>query len=119
MNKLLATLIAGVAAFALTGSVIAADTQSQPSTQQEPTQQEQVPAQGQSDTTADPQAGQSGTTADPQAGQSGTTADPQAAQGADTTENPEYSAALKKCDSMSGAQKDKCIDSAKKKHGQM
>ena len=31
----------------------------------------------------------------------------------------EYQAALKKCDEMSGAEKEKCIEDAKKKHGQM
>jgi hypothetical protein len=31
----------------------------------------------------------------------------------------EYQAALKKCDPLAGAEKQKCIDEAKKKHGQM
>jgi hypothetical protein len=39
-------------------------------------------------------------------------------QGAQTT-NEEYQAALKKCDAGPAADKQKCIDAAKKKHGQM
>jgi len=31
----------------------------------------------------------------------------------------EYQAALKKCDSLPAAEKQPCIDAAKKKHGQM
>lgn len=31
----------------------------------------------------------------------------------------ELAAALKKCDSLTGAEKDKCVDAAKKKFGQM
>ena len=31
----------------------------------------------------------------------------------------EYTAALKKCDSLTGTDKSQCVDAAKKKHGQM
>ena len=31
----------------------------------------------------------------------------------------EYSAALKKCETLSGSEKAKCTEAAKKKHGQM
>lgn len=41
---------------------------------------------------------------------------PTAQPGAD---NPEYQAALKKCDPLTGGDKQKCIDAAKKKFGQM
>jgi hypothetical protein len=34
-------------------------------------------------------------------------------------QNEEYQAALRKCESLSAADKQKCIDAAKKKHGQM
>ena len=34
-------------------------------------------------------------------------------------DNPEYQAALKKCADLAGGEKQKCIDAAKKKHGQM
>jgi hypothetical protein len=34
-------------------------------------------------------------------------------------QNEEYQAALKKCESGPAADKQKCIDAAKKKHGQM
>jgi uncharacterized protein HemX len=41
------------------------------------------------------------------------------AQQDDAKKQEEYQAALKKCDPMQGAEKTKCIDEAKKKHGQM
>ncbi len=98
MNRILATSMAGVVALVLSTFATAADTQSQPSAQQEPTQQEQVPNQG----------------------QSGASVDSQAKPGTDNGgQNRDYSAALKKCNSMSGAQKDKCIDSARKQHGKL
>jgi len=41
------------------------------------------------------------------------------AQQDDAKKQEEYQAALKKCDPLTGAEKQKCIDTAKKKHGQM
>lgn len=40
--------------------------------------------------------------------------------GGDATQREqEYLAALKKCDPLAGAEKQKCVDAAKKKYGQM
>ena len=49
----------------------------------------------------------------------GTAADP-AAGGATTSKGEqEYLSALKKCEPLTGADKDSCIEAARKKHGQM
>jgi hypothetical protein len=37
----------------------------------------------------------------------------------DTVRSREYSSDLRKCDSMSGTEKSRCVSAAKKKHGQM
>jgi hypothetical protein len=100
MTKLLATLIAG-ATLAVATPLLAADnsspsnSQARPS-QNQPTQQEQVPVQ-----------------------KDNATSNPQARPNQDSAQNPEYAAALKKCDSMSGSSKTSCVDTAKKKYGQM
>jgi hypothetical protein len=44
---------------------------------------------------------------------------PQGQPGSAEQREQEYLAALKKCDSVAAADKQKCIDAAKKKHGQM
>jgi hypothetical protein len=44
---------------------------------------------------------------------------PQGQPGTPEQREQEYLAALKKCDSGAAADKQKCIDAAKKKHGQM
>jgi hypothetical protein len=100
MTKLLATLIAG-ATFAVATPLLAADNNGQTNspakpTQNQPTQQEQVPMQ-----------------------KDNGTSNPQARPNQDSAQNPEYAAALKKCDSMSGSSKTSCVESAKKKYGQM
>jgi hypothetical protein len=100
MSKLLAILIAGTT-LAFAAPLMAADNtnQSNPQakpTQSQPTQQEQVPMQ-----------------------KDNKTSNPQARQNPDGTQSPEYAAALKKCDSMSGSSKTDCVDAAKKKYGQM
>jgi uncharacterized protein HemX len=41
------------------------------------------------------------------------------AQQDDAKKQEEYQAALKKCESLPAAEQQKCIDAAKKKHGQM
>jgi hypothetical protein len=99
MNHLAVNFIAG-AAVALSASVFAVDThrsqQLEPNQAQEPTQQEQVPAQN------------------------GTTEVPPPAPGVDAAAvNPEYAAALKKCESMTGARKAACADGVRTKFGQM
>jgi hypothetical protein len=94
MNKLLAILVAGLAAWAIAGTVTAADN----NRSQQPTQQEQIPAQRHTNAPGDTQG---------------------SPKSESTEQNPQYAAALKKCDAMSGARKTKCVDSAKKKFGQM
>jgi hypothetical protein len=101
MNKVVVTLAAGATALALSGPVAAVDThrsqQADPTQAQDPTQQEQVPVNAQNGAT-----------------------DLQAAPNADATAiNPEYAAALKRCDSMTGARKAACADAARTKFGQM
>lgn len=100
MSKLLATLIAGTT-LAIATPLLAADNNGQSNsqarpTQNQPTQQEQVPMQ-----------------------KDNGTGNPQARPNQDTTQSPEYAAALKKCDSMSGSSKTNCVDAARKKYGQM
>ncbi|MEO8005912.1 MAG: hypothetical protein ABI771_13445 [Betaproteobacteria bacterium] len=96
MTKLLATLIAGTT-LAFATPLMAADNNGQAKpTQNQPTQQEQVPMQ-----------------------KDNGTSNPQARPNQDGAQNPEYAAALKKCDSMSGTGKTNCVDAAKKKYGQM
>jgi PBP1b-binding outer membrane lipoprotein LpoB len=100
MNKFVITFVAAAAALVLSGLAAAVDThrsqQDDPGQSQEPTQQEQVPVT-----------------------QNGAT-DLQAAPNADATSiNPEYAAALKRCEAMTGARKTACADAARTKFGQM
>ena len=46
-------------------------------------------------------------------------ADPAAAGATASQRDQEYQAALKKCEPLTGAEKTKCVDAAKKKSGQM
>ena len=114
MNKLFTALMAIATALTI-GTVIAADNSQTPNqTQQNSTQQEQVPAQGQG---SSPGNAQSQPKSDADMGATGNT---QALPDSGTAnENPEYAAALSKCDSKSGARKTKCINKAKKKFDQM
>jgi hypothetical protein len=94
MSKLLSLLTAGTLALAASGFVSAAD-EPYPSTQ---TGQ----SQNQNETTPGNQPGQNETT-----------------PGTDQ-KSAEYLAALKKCDAINNAgDRQKCVDAAKKKHGQM
>jgi hypothetical protein len=100
MNKLLAALI-GAPTLAVATPLLAADSSSQPNsqaspTQNQPSQQEQVPMRKDTGTS-----------------------NPQARPNQDSAQSPEYAAALKKCDSLSGSSKTNCVDAAKKKFGQM
>ena len=99
MNKLVSILTASMLALAVNGAVLAQqdtnrdDTQRQPSETQGGTQEQ--PDQG-----AGAQGG--------------------AAQQGDLTEKEqEYLSALKKCEPLTGSDKQNCIESAKQKHGQM
>ena len=92
MSKLLSLLTAGTLALAASGFVSAAD-EPYPSTQT---------GQNQNETTPGNQPGQNETT-----------------PGTDQ-KSAEYLAALKKCDAINNAgDRQKCVDAAKKKHGQM
>jgi hypothetical protein len=100
MTKLLAALIASTT-LAMATPLLAADNNGQSNsqakpTQNQPTQQEQVPMQ-----------------------KDNGTSNPQARPNQDSAQNPEYAAALKKCESMSGSSKTTCMETAKKKYGQM
>ena len=95
MNKLLSALTAGMMVLALNGFAVAQDAASQPNTQQGAQPDTQQGAQP--DTQAQP------------AGQPGDV----------SAKEQEYLAALTKCESLSGNEKTKCIEAAKKKFGEM
>ncbi len=108
MSKLLTVLIAGALALTLSGFAAAADKDydSQKSQATQP---------------ADPAAAGATSTA-PSMSEKGSTQQPAdaAAGGATASQHEqEYLAALKKCEPLTGADKTKCVDAAKKKHGQM
>lgn len=107
MNKLLVTLFAA-ASLITAGSVAAADnTQStspnSPAASDAPTQQERIPAQGGTGSSAGGTPG----------------ADSSNPNTAGEIENLPLAAALKKCDALSGQKKDDCVSAANKKFGQM
>ena len=119
MNKLVSTLLAGAAALALSGGAFAAD---------EAARDINKDAQNQTQGAPVGQAGKDVNTDGRDAGRDATEA--QAADtvnegGEDVTAEgrdpmkEEYQAELKKCDDMTGSQKETCTDAAKKKHGQM
>lgn len=139
MSKLLTTLLAGAAALSLAGTALAADkdpqrrdnqTQAQPNAPQgKPGQSDAQATGGASDAQQNQAAGQSN---DPtqhnqtqnQANKAGADEGnmgrkPDQPGGQVTAQEQEYLADVKKCDSMSGAQKKTCMDAAKKRHGQM
>jgi len=96
--KLYSLIAAGAFAMVMSGLSVAAD--------EHPGSQQPSAAQ------------QSGQSSQSNSGQSGHTND-QAGQTSGQGGSAELQAALKKCDQMSAADKQKCIDAAKKKHGQM
>ncbi len=132
MSKLLSTLLAGAAALALSGSVIAADqqardnqTEAQPNaTQGKPGQSEADRAQSPNDSATTnresrkggPNDSAQGKPTQNQADQAGTE---NQTGGNTSAKQKAYSADLKKCDSMQSDQKRRCIATAKKKHGPM
>ena len=133
MSKLLSTLLAAAAMLALSGTVSAADqqsrdtqTQAQPNaTQDKPGQQTERMPQSQDGSqqshkgaaTKDSTPGQNGAQAGTSEDKMGRSQDQ--AGGDMEAKDKQYSADLKKCDSMRGAKKQKCMDSAEKKHGHM
>jgi opacity protein-like surface antigen len=107
MNKLLSVLLAGAAALALSGVAVAADQSqaAQPGSDQggmTTNQQSQTPSQAQ-----------------PSSDQGGMTKNENQAGADVSAKDQEYLAGLKKCESLEGDQKQKCIDAAKKKAGEM
>ena len=134
MNKLLISLTACAFGFALSSTVIAADTAypeknaSPPSTQSQPSEPGMT---ADKPTQPEPQAGANGKASGATA-EKATQPDPQAAPNdkpasvaKDSKGKPEaettdaYSAALKKCDSLSGAEKTTCEKKAQSEHGKM
>jgi len=93
MNKLLSALTAGIMILAMNGFALAQDV---PAARQPNTQQSAQPPTEQ-DAQAQP------------AGQAGDV----------SAKEQEYSAALKKCETLSSSEKAKCIEAAKKKLGEM
>ena len=97
MNKLLINLTACAFGLVLSGAGIAADQMSP--------EKDTTPAAAQSDTQPAPDEKAGGMTAD------------KANKPEDV--NEAYTAALKKCEALSGAQKDTCEKNAGKEHGKM
>jgi hypothetical protein len=105
MSKLVSILTASMLALTLNGTLLA---------QQETNRD---------DTVRQPSETQGGTENDATQGgdaAQGDAAVPDAAQQGDLTEREqEYLSALKKCEPLTGSDKENCIERAKKKHGQM
>ena len=120
MSKLLKTLMAAVAVAAFAGGAYAADTEKGRDSGRDVRNQTQgAPIQ---ETAPDAAAAGRDAGRDADQGTAGNAVNQEnkdtAAEGRDPKKT-DYQAELKKCDSMSGAQKQTCIESAKKKHGQM
>lgn len=143
MNKLLSALLAGAVTLSLSGVAVAGDqnnsgddsvqkkaqsSASQPDSDQggrTANQQSQTPSQG-TETTANKGGAATGQQdqatnqdAQPSSDQAGMTADKSQAGADVSAKDQEYLAGLKKCESLEGDQKQKCIDAAKKKAGEM
>jgi hypothetical protein len=97
MNKLLAVILAGTSALALTVTAVAADKAQSP----DPVQKQ---APGQTQPRSDP---------------NGTVVDDAQAGAAVSAKEQEYLSGLKKCESLGGQQREQCVDAARKKAGQM
>jgi hypothetical protein len=97
MNKLLGMMLAGAAALALAGTAVAADKAKSP----DPVQN-QAPEQTQ-----------------PRADPNGAVVDDAQAGAAVSAKEQEYLAGLKKCESLNGQEREKCVAAARKKAGQM
>ena len=95
MSKLLTLLTAGSLALTLSGFATAQNQSGDPPAGGAPAAEPAVPAE-------------KGSPSDPAAG--GATA---------TKSEQEYLSSLKNCEPLTGAEKDSCVEAAKKKHGQM
>jgi hypothetical protein len=94
MSKLLTMLMSGSIALTLSGFAMAQN-------------QDADPAKG------------GATTTHPGTSEKGSPADPAAGGATTSKEEQEYLSALKKCEPLTGAEKDSCVEAARKKHGQM
>ena len=99
MNKLVSILTASMLALAVNGAVLAQQDTNRDDTQRQPSETQEQPDQG--------------------AGAQGDAAPGAAQQGDLTEKEQEYLSALKKCEPLTGSDKENCIESAKQKHGQM
>ena len=132
MSKLLTMLIAGALALTLSGFAAAADkdydtqksqaaqpadpaaagaTSTTPAVSEKGSTQQPADAAAAGATSTQPAISEKATTQQP--------GDPAAGGATVSQQEQEYLAALKKCEPLSGADKTKCVDAAKKKHGQM
>ena len=114
MSKLLNFLMAGALALTLGGFAVA---QNQPTDPAQSGATNTPPAMSE-EGSAGKQAEGDATNA-PQAKSEEETAGKQAESDAAAAPSEEYTAALKKCDPLTGTDKSKCVDAAKKKHGQI
>jgi len=119
MNKLLSTMLAGAAVLAFSGGVYAADEAARDTGKNPQNQTQGAPVeQGGKDVGAEGREAPK----DPAQGQAAGTVNEGgkdvSAQGRDPKKE-EFQAELKKCDPMTGAQKKTCIDTTKKKYGEM
>lgn len=102
MSKLVSVLTAALLGLAVNGAVLAQQDTNRDDTQSEPSET------------------QGGTQEQNQEGSVQDDAAPGAASQGDLTEGEqEYLSALKKCEPLTGGDKEQCIKSAKEKHGQM
>ena len=109
MSKLLSILTAGALALTLSGFAVGAD-------------QEQNSQQAQATPSAADPAASGATPTTPAISEKGSTqqsADPAAAGTTASQSEQEYQAALKKCAALTGTDNTKCVESAKKKSGQL
>jgi hypothetical protein len=119
MNKLLSTMLAGVAVLALSSGVYAAEEKARDSGKEAQNQTQGAPVEE-----AGTDVNAEGRQAPPDANQgqaAGTVNEGNAdvsTEGRDPKKE-EFQAEMKKCDSLTGAQKTSCTDAAKKKYGQM
>lgn len=103
MSKLVSVLTAALLGLAVNGAVLAQQDTNRDDTQREPSE-----TQGGTQEQMNQEDGTQGGTA------------PGAASQGDLTEGEqEYLSALKKCEPLTGGDKEQCIKSAKEKHGQM
>jgi hypothetical protein len=105
MSKLLSVLIAGATALVMSGTVFAADDSQSGTQSSDPTMRNDTPDQAGQPANDEDNRGVESMKSQP--------------GGEVSAQEQEYLAALKKCESLEGDQKQECIDAAKKKAGEM